>query len=95
MSTSMSTSTSTSTTSASTSASASTFTYTSLWTLEETKALIAVWGQANVQSQLDSVVRNRTIYQRIAKELADLGLNKTWEQCKTKIKNMTQKYNKV
>ena len=54
----MSTSTSTSTTSASTSASASasasTSTYTSLWTLEETKALIAVWGQANVQSQLDS-----------------------------------------
>ena len=91
ISTSMSTSTSTSTTSAS----ASTSTYMSLWTLEETKALIAVWGQANVQSQLDSVVRNRTIYQHIAKELADLGLNKTWEQCKTKIKNMTQKYNKV
>ena len=34
----------------------STSTYTSLWTLEETKALIAVWGQANVESQLDSVV---------------------------------------
>ena len=51
MSTSMSTSTSTSTTSAS----ASTSTYTSLWTLEETKALIAVWGQANVQSQLDEL----------------------------------------
>ena len=73
----------------------STSTYTSLWTLEETKALIVVWGQANVESQLDSVVRNRTIYQRIAKELADLGLNKTWEQCKIKIKNMTKKYNKV
>ena len=53
MSTSMSTSTSTSTTSAS--ASASTSTYTSLWTLEETKALIAVWGQVNVQSQLDEL----------------------------------------
>ena len=49
MSTSMSTATSTSTTSASTS------TYTSLWTLEETKALIAVWGQVNVQSQLDEL----------------------------------------
>ena len=47
----MSTSTSTFTTSAS----ASTYTYTSLWTLEETKALIAVWGQANVQSQLDEL----------------------------------------
>ena len=55
MSTSMSTATSTSTTSASASASASTSTYTSLWTLEETKALIAVWGQANVQSQLDEL----------------------------------------
>ena len=44
MSTSMSTSTSTSTTSASASAAASTSTYTSLWTLQETKALIAVWG---------------------------------------------------
>ena len=33
----------------------STSTYTSLWTLEETKALIAVWDQANVQSQLDEL----------------------------------------
>ena len=31
------------------------------WTVEETRALVGVWGQANVQSELDGVTRNRSI----------------------------------
>ena len=65
------------------------------WNVEETKALIAIWGQENVQSQLDRVHRNRDVYQRIAMELEDNGYVKTWQQCRTKIKNLTQKYRKV
>ena len=65
------------------------------WTTEITRALIAVWGQANVQNQLDGVVRNRTIYEKISRELAQLGYDRSWEQCRTKIKNLTQKYRKV
>ena len=29
---------------------------------EETRALLGIWGVAYVQSQLDGVVRNKTIY---------------------------------
>ena len=34
------------------------------WTTEETRALVGVWGQANVQSELDGMARNRSIYAR-------------------------------
>ena len=65
------------------------------WSTEETKALLGVWGDADIQTQLDGVARNRSIYQQIATALADLGYERTWQQCKTKIKNLTQRYRKV
>ena len=65
------------------------------WSGEETRALVSVWGQENTQSELDGVTRNRTIFERIAKELREMGFEKTWQQCRTKIKNLTQKYRKV
>jgi len=51
------------------------------WSIEETKALIAIWGQENVQRQLDGVHRNCDIYQCITMELEDKGYAKTWQQC--------------
>lgn len=65
------------------------------WTTEETRALVSIWGQENVQSELDGVQRNRTIYERIARELKDRGFDKTWQQCRTKVKNLIHKYRKV
>ena len=65
------------------------------WTTAETRALLGVWGAADVQSQLDRVVRNKTIYERIAKDLQALGYNRTWEQCRTKVKNLVKRYRKV
>ena len=50
------------------------------WTTEETRALVGVWGQANVQSELDGVTQNRSIYARISKELGAVGYEKTWQQ---------------
>ena len=55
------------------------------WTAEETKALLEIWGDSTVQSQLDGVVGNKTIYLKMAKELEDMGFDHTWEQCRTKI----------
>ena len=65
------------------------------WSTEATRALVSVWSQENVQSELDGVSRNRTIFERISNELRDKGYEKTWQQCRTKIKNLTQKYRKV
>ena len=47
------------------------------WNVKETKALIAIWGQENVQSPLEKIHRNRDVYQRIAMELEDNGYVKT------------------
>ena len=54
------------------------------WDSEATRA---VW---DVQSKLDSVKRNRDIFLKVSRDLQDLGYNWTWEQCRTKIKNLTQ-----
>ncbi|XP_065920375.1 zinc finger and SCAN domain-containing protein 29-like [Dysidea avara] len=65
------------------------------WTAEETRALIAIWSQESVQDELKRVHRNRDIFQRISMELEDCGFPRTWQQCRTRIKNLTAKYRKI
>ena len=65
------------------------------WKPEETKALVAVWRAEDVQSQLDGVSHNRCIFEKIAAAMEGAGFHRTWQQCKTKIKNLTQRYRKV
>ena len=65
------------------------------WSTEETRTLISIWGDESVQSRLDSAHRNRHIFEQIARELSEKGYEKTWQQCRTKMKNLTQKYRKV
>ena len=43
------------------------------WTAEETRALISVWSQTNVQNQLDGVTRNRIVFEKIAISLESVG----------------------
>ena len=65
------------------------------WTYEQTRALISIWGQEDVQRELDGVARNRIIYERMSSELRELGVEKTWQQCRTKVKNLTFRHRKV
>jgi hypothetical protein len=65
------------------------------WSAEQTSALLGIWGDDEVQAKLDGVVRNKSIYQSIASQLVELGYEKTWKQCKVKIKNLIQRYKKV
>ena len=65
------------------------------WSYDEKKALITIWGQEGVQRELDGVQRNRVVYQRIASELEKIEVLKSWQQCRTKIKNLTFRYRKV
>ena len=37
----------------------------SYWTNEETKALLRIWGAANVQVQLNVVSRKKVVYKRV------------------------------
>ena len=36
------------------------------WSYEQTRALVGVWSQANVQGELDGVTRNRVVFECIA-----------------------------
>ena len=66
-----------------------------VWSDKEVKALIAIWGESNVQGELDGAVRNQAICQRIAKQLREQGYGRDWKQCRAKIKNLKTKYREI
>ena len=44
------------------------------WSNDEMKARLGIWGASEVQSQLNGVVRNRTIYEKVAVQLREARL---------------------
>ena len=45
----------------------------SSWSVEETRALLNLWGEDRMQRQLQSAVRNKGIFEGIQRALASLG----------------------
>ena len=60
----------------------------SLWSGEEVKTLIAVWGKEEIQSQLDGTTRNIKVYGRISDRLCEKGFERTAVQCREKMKKL-------
>ena len=58
------------------------------WSAEETKALIDIWGEAEIQNALDGVVRNKTVYQKVASAMNALNYNKTWQNAEPRLKTL-------
>ena len=56
----------------------------SVWEDEQVRALIAIWGETNIQEELDGATRNKVVFKEIARKLQEQGHNKDWEQCRTK-----------
>ena len=67
----------------------------STWSDAEVSALITIWGEADVQEQLDGATRNQSIFAKIAKKLKESGYDRDWQQCRAKIKNLKAEYKKV
>ena len=65
------------------------------WSTDATRALIAIWGEQNIQQNLDGVTRNKTIFEKIAAAMKEKGYDFDYKQCRTKVKNLKAKYNKV
>ena len=65
------------------------------WTESETKALLSVWGSEQIQSELEGVVRNKNIYEKISNQLSKNGVSRNWKQCRDRVKNLLAKYRKV
>ena len=67
----------------------------SAWSDNEVAAPIAIWGDADIQDQLDGAARNKTIFDKISKKLQESGYNRDGQQCRAKIKNLKGEYKKV
>ena len=67
----------------------------SAWSVEETRALLNLWGDDRVQRQLEGAVRNKAVFETIQRALANLGYQRTWIQCRVKVKNLIATYRKI
>lgn len=63
-----------------------------LWSDLETRALLDIWGEADVQTALDGNFRNSHVYRDVACRLADTGFERTPEQCRIRIKGLKRQY---
>ena len=67
----------------------------SLWSDEEVKALIAIWGEEGIQDQLDGTTRNIKVYGKISDRLCELGFKRTAVQCREKLKKLKSEYRRA
>ena len=62
------------------------------WSKDETLKLLDIWGQENVQAQLEGCKKN---HEKIAKELQEVGYERTYQQCRDKVKKLKGEYRKA
>ena len=60
----------------------------STWNKEEILKLIEIWGQEHIQRQLQECKRNQSVYEEVAKEMREAGYERTYQQCRDKIKKI-------
>ena len=66
------------------------------WTTEETKDLITLWGEEDIQSQLENARHNHKVFERLAEALNDRGHGlRNGRQCCEKIKKLKKKYRDI
>ena len=65
------------------------------WTDTEVLKLIALWGEQAIQEQLEGSKRNKHVYEKLSRQLAEHGFEKSGEQCRCKVKKLRQEYKKI
>jgi len=66
-----------------------------VWSVEETSALLAVWGQEEIQDCLEKMYRNTEIYDVIVNKMIKMGFDRNSKQCRTKIKQLKADYRRA
>ena len=64
------------------------------WSDEETRRLIQLWGEEDVQAQLEGCKRNKAVYERLARSMLPEFV-RTGSQCREKIKKLRNEYKKI
>ncbi|XP_065423515.1 uncharacterized protein LOC135975654 [Chrysemys picta bellii] len=65
------------------------------WTVREVLDLIAVWGEDSVLAELRSKRRNAKTFEKISKGMMERGHNRDSDQCRVKVKELRQAYQKT
>ncbi|XP_065452071.1 myb/SANT-like DNA-binding domain-containing protein 2 [Chrysemys picta bellii] len=65
------------------------------WTVREVLDLIAIWGEDSVLAELRSKRRNAKTFEKISKGMMERGHNRDSEQCRVKVKELRQAYQKT
>ncbi|KAL5249833.1 hypothetical protein ACHWQZ_G018604 [Mnemiopsis leidyi] len=66
------------------------------WTYPETQALLDIWQQEHIQTQLTLMARNRPVWEQVAEIMKyRKGFSRTGEQCKTRIHTLKIRYNRA
>ncbi|XP_065409189.1 uncharacterized protein LOC122173773 [Chrysemys picta bellii] len=65
------------------------------WTVWEVLDLIAVWGEESVLAELRSKRRNAKTFEKTSKCMMERGHNRDSDQCRVKIKELRQAYQKT
>uniref|UniRef100_A0A452IB00 Myb/SANT-like DNA-binding domain-containing protein n=1 Tax=Gopherus agassizii TaxID=38772 RepID=A0A452IB00_9SAUR len=65
------------------------------WPADHIKVLIALWAEAATSHDLSSRGRNRVVYDGISQRLAELGIYRTGDQCREKMKGLKVTYRKA
>ncbi|XP_065452811.1 myb/SANT-like DNA-binding domain-containing protein 2 [Chrysemys picta bellii] len=65
------------------------------WTVREVLDLIAIWGEDSVLAELCSKRRNAKTFEKISKGMMERGHNRDSLQCRVKVKEVRQAYQKT
>ncbi|KAM7144551.1 zinc finger and SCAN domain-containing protein 29-like [Macrochelys suwanniensis] len=65
------------------------------WTERGVRDLIAVWGDESVLEELRAKRRNANTYAKVSKGMQDRGYNRDAQQCRVKIKELRQAYQRT
>ncbi|KAM4608762.1 ATP-dependent (S)-NAD(P)H-hydrate dehydratase isoform 1-T2 [Polymixia lowei] len=63
-----------------------------LWSDVETRTLLNIWGEQDIQIALDGNFRNSFVYRDVARRLGAMGFERTPEQCRVRVKSLKRQY---
>ncbi|XP_020315757.1 uncharacterized protein LOC109869872 isoform X2 [Oncorhynchus kisutch] len=63
-----------------------------LWSDVETRTLLNIWGERDIQTALGGNFRNSHVYRDVARRLGIMGFERTPEQCRVRIKSLKRQF---
>ncbi|XP_056126055.1 zinc finger protein with KRAB and SCAN domains 2-like [Rhinichthys klamathensis goyatoka] len=65
------------------------------WSNEEVQTFLCLVAEERIQRELDGATRNEKVYQEISELLSTHGYNRTFQQCREKLKKLKSDYRAV